>query len=219
MLPNPNESPGSRLPFPDLSRVTIERLVLPTEKGSAVRTSVVDVATLLNSSDCAKAPWLEWGDIVDIPELDHPVNAPWFGLAQPVPEALAACLKRGVGITIKGQTRKVELMPIFQGPPRGGGGLPKAVVGGPAPIPVAGATADTGPRPLTLSGFRLNEVLRQSGLLRVSSDLTRVRVTRTDPVTKQPTQWIVDLSPGVPYDARTDLWLRDGDVIEVPEKE
>jgi hypothetical protein len=35
---------------------------------------------------------------------------------------------------------------------------------------------------------------------------------------QEPAQSIIDLGPGQPFDAATDLWLRDGDVIEVPEK-
>jgi hypothetical protein len=48
-----------------------------------------------------------------------------------------------------------------------------------------------------------------------SSDLSHVKVTRRDPVTGKKSEWILDCSnsPSSP-----DLWLRDGDVIEVPEK-
>ncbi len=47
-----------------------------------------------------------------------------------------------------------------------------------------------------------------------SSDLTRVKVTRRESGNAKPKVWVVDCSvPDAP-----DLWLRDGDVIEVPEK-
>jgi ankyrin repeat protein len=50
-----------------------------------------------------------------------------------------------------------------------------------------------------------------------SSDLSRVKVTRRDPKTGKTEEWILDCSnrnnPGTP-----DLWLRGGDVIEVPGK-
>jgi hypothetical protein len=60
----------------------------------------------------------------------------------------------------------------------------------------------------------LRSVLDQSKLLRASSDLTKVRVTRREPNGKA-ISWVLDCS-----DPQTapDLWLRDGDVIEVPEK-
>jgi ankyrin repeat protein len=235
---SPNESPARSLPFPDLSRVTIRRLGSeagqpPIANQSAGRTLVVDVATLLNAADGAPDPWLEWGDSVEIPERDHPVNESWNGLAQPVREALTKCLKREVEIMIKGQSQKVTLKPSLQGPVVFGGmGVmtltgPSASPGTMSVPPPAGLPArlprgpgGNPPEPslIDLNCFRLNEVLRQSGLLRVSSDLARVRLTRTDPATKKFTQWIVDRSPGVAFAPQTDLWLRDGDLIEVPDK-
>jgi hypothetical protein len=68
---------------------------------------------------------------------------------------------------------------------------------------------------ITHDSFRLGEVLRRSGLLLTTSDLTRVRVHRRDPVAKKPQEWIVDETRS---DPETDFWVRDGDVIEVPEK-
>jgi hypothetical protein len=61
--------------------------------------------------------------------------------------------------------------------------------------------------------FMLRAVLDRSRLIRFSSDLTRVKVTRRDAATNKNREWILDLSGTAP-----DLWMRDGDVIEVPEK-
>jgi len=47
-----------------------------------------------------------------------------------------------------------------------------------------------------------------------SSDLSRLKVTRRDPASGKQHEWIVDCSGG----KYPDLWLRDGDVIEVPDK-
>ena len=95
--------------------------------------------------------------------------------------------------------------------------------------------------------FMLTAVLRGSGMLRASSDLSRVKVIRRDPATGKKREWIINCAPSpeaasaVPGDdsrtfaqrlqaitersrndgqsaAAPDLWLRDGDVIEVPEK-
>jgi hypothetical protein len=61
----------------------------------------------------------------------------------------------------------------------------------------------------------LRPLLYSSGLIRFSSDLTRVKVTRQhDPASGKTREWILDCSG----DKFPDLWLRDGDVIEVPEK-
>ena len=48
-----------------------------------------------------------------------------------------------------------------------------------------------------------------------SSDLSRVKVTRQKGASTKPNEWIVDCSGGKTHD----LWLRDGDVIEVPDKQ
>jgi hypothetical protein len=48
-----------------------------------------------------------------------------------------------------------------------------------------------------------------------SSDLTRVKVTRRESANAKPRVWVVDCSNP---DNAPDLWLRDGDVIEMPEK-
>ena len=47
-----------------------------------------------------------------------------------------------------------------------------------------------------------------------NSDLTRVKVTRHEPHANKTEEWTLDCSKQSP----PDLWLRDGDVIEVPEK-
>ena len=44
---------------------------------------------------------------------------------------------------------------------------------------------------------------------------SRVKVKRVDPASGQPKEWTFDLDQ---LAAPNDLWLRDGDVIEVPEK-
>ena len=68
-------------------------------------------------------------------------------------------------------------------------------------------------RPMAL--FTLSETLIASGLLRASSDLSRVKVTRHDAAIGQSYDMNFDCSrPG----GGSDLWLRDHDVIEVPDK-
>jgi ankyrin repeat protein len=50
-----------------------------------------------------------------------------------------------------------------------------------------------------------------------NSDLSRVKVTRPDPKTNKTYEWIVDCRD-LNNEATTTLWLRAGDVMEVPEK-
>ncbi len=65
----------------------------------------------------------------------------------------------------------------------------------------------------------IGPVLRQraaQGLILSSSDLSRVKVTRHDPKSGKESQWILDCSNN---SQAPDLRLRDGDAIEVPEKQ
>jgi hypothetical protein len=145
---------------------------------------------MLNSGDCSRDQWLEWGDVVEIPEADHPVDQTWGWLSVPTTTALIKCVSRQVTIKIKGESTILDL-------------APKLAVW-------------TGSRVMELdyASFMLGSVLDNSKLVRVSSDLSRVKVTRYDPATKKNIDWTVDCTiPG-----GSDLWLRDGDVIEVPEK-
>ena len=63
--------------------------------------------------------------------------------------------------------------------------------------------------------YRLYEVVQGSGLLLTSSDTSRVKVKRTDPGTGEIHEWIYNVEKNAGHD---DLWLRDGDEIDVPEK-
>jgi hypothetical protein len=69
---------------------------------------------------------------------------------------------------------------------------------------------------LLVTAFRLNEVVRNSGLLRSSSDTARVKVRRPAPEAGRPLELVFDLDKTNPS---TDLWLRGGDVIEIPERD
>jgi len=79
----PDNAP--RLPFPDFTRVQINRIVLKENKTKDIN---VDVDTILKSGECSHDVWLEWGDLVDIPEQDHPINERWAGLSSEIGDAL-----------------------------------------------------------------------------------------------------------------------------------
>ena len=61
----------------------------------------------------------------------------------------------------------------------------------------------------------IKPALNESKLLLASSDLARIKLIRTDPTTGQKRELIVDCSNNAPAPS---VWLRDGDVIEVPDK-
>ncbi len=92
---------GAQLPFPDLANVKIERLEDGGKKSQMIPVNLEDI---LKSGDCSKNLWLEWGDIIEIPELDHNVNEKWVGYSKEYAEAMQKCLEKNVSITIKGET-------------------------------------------------------------------------------------------------------------------
>ena len=83
-----------------------------------------------------------------------------------------------------------------------------------ATIPGAPAEPER-PAPIESNWQRLNDVVRGVNVIRSSSDLTRVKVTRSGDATSAKQEMVFDL---VRSDKASDLWLRDGDVIEIPEK-
>jgi hypothetical protein len=198
------------LPFPDFAGVVIRRAT-PDGKG---RIEIkVDLASVFKSGDCDRDVWLEWGDVVEIPEENHPMNAMWTELPAAATDLLAKCLARRVEIRAGEQSTPLDLRPDFD---------------------------DQGV-------FTLRAALthaRDAGLLKTSSNLSRVKVTRHDPATGKKCEWVLNCAPSpqaTPIDvsrdfsqrlqaitersrndgqfgAVPDLWLRDGDVIEVPEK-
>jgi ankyrin repeat protein/tetratricopeptide (TPR) repeat protein len=180
---------NASLRFPDFKNVIIYRRTDASAKQKAINVNVEDI---LNSGDCSRDTWLEWGDVVEIPESDHPVDQSWMGLQAQQVTVLTNCVSRQITINVKGVGTPLKLMPELKAP----------FVGPNASIE------------LTSVSFMLRSVLDNSKLVRVSSDLSRVKVTRMDPETKKKVEWVIDCT----NPSQADLWLRDGDVIDVPEK-
>jgi ankyrin repeat protein len=186
------------LPFPDWSKIEIHRLDAKNEK--VIR---VDAASMLVNSNCAADFPLEWGDQIEIPMADHRVTAKWE-LMDPLRSTLIGCNTRTVQLVAGGTNASITLG-MAMGVPRGKRG----------------------------NQFRLGVLLRRDDrfrrLLRTSSDLSRVMVKRKDSKTGELGRHVIDAlrvslpegndsSPNlVPW--TQDFWLRDGDVIEVPEKQ
>lgn len=173
------------LEFPNLDRIEIRR----PESGTRRTRIPVFLTPILEIGSCSCNVKLEWGDQVEIPEADHPLNAHWQGFSQSVLTNFLNCLKRQVQLTVKGQTTNLLLeVPIpFSN----------------NPVSLIGEFRYTPPQ------FCLLPALQNSGLLRASSDLSRVKVTR------QGRTDVFDCSASPP----PALWLRDGDVIDVPDKQ
>jgi len=172
------------LHFPDFRNVIIRR---PTADGLTRETMKVDLAAQLQSGECAKDVPLHWGDVVEITESDHQIDEQWTFPVEAL-KTLKECLSRNVTISVKDQTMSFTLAPFL--------------------------TLEDGVLKQMLSNRQLGllPVLEESKLLRNSSDLSRIKVTRRDTASGQTREWVVD------RDITPDLWLRDGDVIEVPDK-
>jgi hypothetical protein len=219
---------SSSVAFPDFAHVTINRLKADGGKEEIA----VDLNEILQSGNCSKNLWLEWGDIVLIPQLDHKVNEYWQGLSQSEVDSLGKCLLRNVKVVVKGQTTQLVLEPSILDP-----GNPFSAPGNPFSqrrfpslphpplalrpgITVAGANpslppSDTSKGESVLYGFDLDQVVHGANVLLISSDLSRVKVTRRESEAGgHPLVMEFNLETQPP----PDFPLQDGDVIEIPER-
>ena len=201
---------NARLPFPDLARLHISR---PSADLKSWQDKVVDLTPLVDSGDCAKDVRLRWGDVVEIPEADHPLNEKWKGFTEDQLVNLQKCLTRKVEVIVKGQTNTITLALRITGLGESKGPNP---MGGRTPVGGSMGPPVWEPTVYSQTPFWIRPVLLQSKLVLISSDLSRVKVTRRDPASGQTQEWVVDCSKG--GESAPNLWLQDGDRIEVPEK-
>lgn len=187
--------------FPDFAHVAINRLKVDGSKEEIA----VDLSQAFQSEDCSKNPWLEWGDIILIPQLDHKVNENWQGLGYSERETLAKCLMRKVKVVVKGQTTQFSLVPPIAEP----GAFPPGEVH-------AGPLADILNGGHNLYSLDLHSVVHEANVLLISSDLSRVKVTRQGSKTGEPP---LVMEFNLTTDPPPDVRLSDGDVIEIRERE
>jgi cytohesin len=190
------------LPFPNLARVTIVRPGHGTTNETRIS---VNLLNSTNGIDCSRDVPLEFGDAVEIPERDHSLAEGPIGLATGQYDAIANCLKGNVQLFVRDQKMELPIIPV----------QPSSII---------------------------VNVLDQPGarkILSSSSDLSRVKISRHNAKTGENREWIVNCSnqpssdqpssnqapnstPGMSAGnnptSPPDLWLRDGDIINVPEK-
>jgi ankyrin repeat protein len=196
--------PGSQsLPFPDLSRLRIHR---PAADQKSSREIPVDLVSALETGDDSNDVPLAWGDMVEIPETDHSLNEAWPGFSDQELANLRKCLTRHVSIVVKGHTNVVTLAPKMEFP------------GETLPVRLGSGTVFNTEISSEVP-YWLGPVLLKSELVLTSSDLAHVQVTRQDPKSGKIREWMVDCT-GISQNHFNDpdLWLRDGDVITVPER-
>jgi ankyrin repeat protein len=203
-----NDPPG--FAHPDFANITISRL----QKNGRTNLIRVDLESVLGTGDCSKDVSLEWGDIVEIPEADHNVNEKWMGLSDAASSTLRKCLAAQVAIMVKGQTNLVTLKPLIYRRHT----MSIYLTSGNADEAGLGFRFTAPPdKPDQQSTFWLYDVMHQANVILTSSDLSRVKVTRKDAATRKTIELTLDLRKQDPNPANA-LWLRDGDVIEIPEK-
>ena len=168
----------SKLPFPDLKHVTIVR---PTHDSTNITRIEANLLNDTNGIDCSKDIPLQFGDAVEIPEVDHALGDKPFGLTTSQSVTIEHYLSGEAVLVAHGQ--KVEL-----------------------PLRFYGYNACIG---TVLGSPKARQILLSS------SDLSRVRVIRNNSRTNKKQEWVFDCSN---HDKTPYFWLRNGDVIEVPEK-
>ena len=139
------------LAFPELDHVTIRH---PSKDGLGWTITPLNFnATLQRPVGFHDAgEQLQWGDVVEIPETDHPINAVWQGLPEETLARLKDLVDCHVQLTVKGQTTNL-LLSLQTTEPPGTLSSSEAIRTGKPPT------------------FFLLPVLYGSGLLRASSDL------------------------------------------------
>jgi len=179
------------LPFPDFGRIIIHR---PGQKIGKEQEINVNLLNQSNIVDCARDVPVQFGDVIEIPESVHALNA--------TPPNVVYRLEGHYSSAAD----KINIEPYRPAAER----LQKSVQ-----LLVAGETA-TMKVDSWDSGF-LSEALNRidaRSILRTSSDLSRVKVTRKTGKSASPVAFTLDLSQN-----DNPFWLQDGDVIEVPQKQ
>jgi hypothetical protein len=95
------------LAFPDLSNVTIRRAM---PDGTWQKTPV-NLTRSVGELDCTHDVELKFGDVVEIPERDHPLSDPPVGLTDTEHDQLLGCLQRRATVVFKGVRTALSLPP------------------------------------------------------------------------------------------------------------
>ena len=103
---SPSAPVGRGFAFPDWRRVVIHR---PSPDATTWDEIPVDVDAWIASGDCLGDKPLKWGDLVELPERDHPLDAAYEGAPKGLVNLWTNRLTRTVEFRIRGETRSVKL--------------------------------------------------------------------------------------------------------------
>jgi ankyrin repeat protein len=181
--------------YPDFEHMILHRA---SADGRGWSNFNVNASELVNSGQCAEDEPLQWGDVLELPEVDHTVAEPWKGLNGKQIEEISKCVARTVTVQQRGSNVTLVLKPVYRALFTDGGDR--------ASTRVTRVAAD----------FMLRSVLDQMKLVRFSSDLAHVKVTRPKDRDGKKHEWTFDCSNP---DTAPAFWLRDGDIVEIPDKQ
>jgi len=208
---------SAALQFPDFGRIIIHR---PSPKLSGkeqeIKISLLDGAGAL---DCAKDVAVAFGDVIEVPERVHALNAALddpvnemeakFGNAKRVADEIRASTNAGLSKDHPTMVQFAKQKADADAAVENVACLRKSVQ-----LVIAGKAT-----PLLVDSWKegfLSQALTKMearSALRSSSDLSRTQVKRKDAKTGKQVVLIVDAR-----DVNDSLWLHEGDVIEVPDK-
>jgi len=191
------------IPFPDFMRISIHRL-----EGKRSEVLHVNVGEMLRAGDSSKDVALQPGDMVEIAKQEHKVADQWYGLPAGDVFGLNKCLLREVRVISKDHTNALGLVPSLVDAEHAENmnyHLPYV------PLDTStnwlsdvlkGRKVDT-----VVRSFLLNSVVRDANVLLNTWDLSRVQLIRGS------AKMTFDLTAN----PAPDVWLEEGDVIEIPE--
>ena len=176
---------------------------------------------LLNDAggiDGTKDVTLEFGDVVEVPERDHALGESFTGLSSEVREGLASHLRGHLSLVVKGKPTSIDIWPEPQW------ALLKNVLADNTARSVLLASSDLSRVKVT----RHDQASGKENAWTVDCSDKGSSGNGQPPMTpgvslsfEQRLHQIVNASGGnstSEQDMASDLWLRDGDVIDVPEK-
>ena len=165
------------------------RIIRPSRDLSGKKQEIpLSLMNSANTFDCAKDQWLEFGDLIEIPMREHPLSETPVGLTAEQSNGLHDCLGRKVKFIIRGQESEVSLSGY-----------------------------------LFVNDTYLSQAMQKQNVqsvLRSTSDLSRVKVRRPQSGTSKEQEFTINVAAFWKGEkpVTDDLWLRNGDIIEVQDK-
>ena len=217
--------------YPDWSRLTIHRFA--TNQGPAK--VEFDLLARLSASE-VKDEHLAWGDVVEIPEMIHQVAEAASEFPAEALSALLDRLARKVTVNVGQKENSLDLgwVPARRSEPNGSPYSTVATIAGRyyqetdnlrVPRPVAANLPGRAPsRPAGVRSRKaadnrscwLRTLIQNANVVLNTSDLTRVKVLHASAPDGERKELVYNLTDVKFPD---DLWLEDGDVVTVPDKE